>query len=105
MVSLLLTEQMLHQDLSVSLWQHVSQDRQDGTAEHMCECRLMLGVQGLLWAVAGQVHPENLFQSNWEAVPQTLPVLSLAFVYQNVVPVICSRLEVKPPCREPSATC
>jgi hypothetical protein len=27
-------------------------------------------------------------------VPQTLPVLSLAFVYQNVVPVVCSRLEV-----------
>ena len=51
-------------------------------------------VQGLVWAVSGQVHPENLLQTNWSAVPQTLPVLSLAFVYQNVVPVVCSRLEV-----------
>ena len=88
--------------------QHVSgsmsaRTGRDGTAEHISDCRLLLGVQGLLWAVAGQVHPENLFQANWVAVPQTLPVLSLAFVYQNVVPVICSRLEVKPPCREPSA--
>ncbi|CAK0749359.1 hypothetical protein CVIRNUC_001904 [Coccomyxa viridis] len=54
---------------------------------------VILSFAGLLWAVAGQVHPENLFQANWVAVPQTLPVLSLAFVYQNVVPVICSRLE------------
>ena len=79
--------------------------RQDCTAKHMCECRLLLGVQGLLWAVAGQIHPDNLFQTNWMAVPQTLPVLSLAFVYQNVVPVICSRLEVKPHYSEFSATC
>ena len=51
-------------------------------------------MQGLLWAVSGQVHPENLLHTNWSAVSQTLPVLSLAFVYQNVVPVVCSRLEV-----------
>ena len=35
-----------------------------------------------------------LWRTNWSAVPATLPVLSLAFVYQNVVPVIASNLEV-----------
>ncbi|CAL5222535.1 g4910 [Coccomyxa viridis] len=48
---------------------------------------------GLVWAVSGQVRAENLLHTNWSAVSQTLPVLSLAFVYQNVVPVVCSRLE------------
>lgn len=51
--------------------------------------------------MSGQVRPENLLQTNWSAVPKTLPVLSLAFVYQNVVPVICSRLEVSPSCEQP----
>ncbi len=51
-------------------------------------------MQGLVWAVSGQVRAENLLHTNWSAVSQTLPVLSLAFVYQNVVPVVCSRLEV-----------
>ena len=36
-----------------------------------------------------------LGRANWAAVPATLPVLSLAFVYQNIVPVISSDLEVR----------
>ena len=55
-------------------------------------------MQGLVWAVSDQVCPENLLHTNWSAVSQTLPVLSLAFVYQNVVPVVCSRLEVSAGC-------
>ena len=51
-------------------------------------------MQGLVWAVSGQVHPENLLHTNWSAVSQTLPDLSLDFVYQNVVTVECRRLEV-----------
>ncbi len=55
------------------------------------------GMQGLLWQTAAQVNPANLVHSDWTAVPKTLPVLSLAFVYQNVVPIICSSLEVSLP--------
>lgn len=33
-----------------------------------------------------------LTKANWSAVPSTLPVIALAFVYQNVVPVITANL-------------
>ena len=51
--------------------------------------------QGLVIAAAGGVQPAALARANWSAVPSTLPVLALAFVYQNVVPVIASSLEVR----------
>ena len=56
--------------------------------------KLPIDLQGLLGLTSGQINTANLTHSNWKAVPATLPVLSLAFVYQNVVPIICSRLEV-----------
>jgi tyrosine-specific transport protein len=53
-------------------------------------------MQALVWELwdTAHVNPENLNSGDWTAVPATLPVLSLAFVYQNVVPVVCSKLEV-----------
>ncbi|EIE25275.1 aromatic amino acid permease [Coccomyxa subellipsoidea C-169] len=54
---------------------------------------VLLSFMGLLGLTSGQINSANLTHSNWKAVPATLPVLSLAFVYQNVVPIICSRLE------------
>mmetsp|Transcript_24549 Transcript_24549/g.58353 ORF Transcript_24549/g.58353 Transcript_24549/m.58353 type:complete len:344 (-) Transcript_24549:77-1108(-) len=39
------------------------------------------------------VDPQSLGEANWGAVPATLPVISLAFVFQNIVPVIVSNLE------------
>ena len=51
-------------------------------------------MQALVWSTAGSVRVDNLVHSDWLAVPQTLGVLSLAFVFQNIVPVVCSRLEV-----------
>ena len=48
----------------------------------------------LLSTVAGMVQPTTLVDGgNWTAVPATLPVISLAFVYHNVVPVVVSNLE------------
>lgn len=35
----------------------------------------------------------NLLRSNWQAIPDTLPVVALAFVYHNIVPVISTNLE------------
>lgn len=53
-----------------------------------------LAAQALLGKAAGGVEPSALLASHWEAVPATLPTIALAFVYQNVVPVISSSLEV-----------
>ena len=40
-----------------------------------------------------EVDPAALTEANWSAVPATLPVVSLAFVFQNIVPVIVTNLE------------
>nr|XP_029120473.1 uncharacterized protein LOC105045318 isoform X4 [Elaeis guineensis] len=34
-----------------------------------------------------------LLQAHVEAIPQSIPIIALAFVYQNVVPVLCTNLE------------
>ena len=45
---------------------------------------------GLLGAAAGGVDPAALARADWGALPRALPVIALAFVYQNVVPVSVS---------------
>ena len=55
---------------------------------------MLLPTQVLLKEAAGSVDTGALTVSNWSAVPATLPTIALAFVYQNVVPVISSSLEV-----------
>ena len=50
-------------------------------------------LQGLLGVAAGEVHPEQLAVANWGALPDALPIITLSFVYQNVVPVISTSLE------------
>jgi tyrosine-specific transport protein len=47
----------------------------------------------LLVVAAPGVEASNLLRADWSAVPDTLPVVALAFVYQNIVPVIVSNLE------------
>ncbi|KAJ8450571.1 hypothetical protein Cgig2_020208 [Carnegiea gigantea] len=42
---------------------------------------------------SGDLHWEALLKANFEAVPSSIPVIALAFVYQNVVPVLCTNLE------------
>ncbi|CAL8461729.1 g1260 [Coccomyxa elongata] len=67
--------------------------RQLDRANGVLLAAVLLSFMGLLWQTAALVNPANLVHSDWTAVPKTLPVLSLAFVYQNVVPIICSSLE------------
>ncbi|KAJ9508016.1 hypothetical protein QJQ45_021351 [Haematococcus lacustris] len=50
----------------------------------------------LVLLVLPGVQPDTLWVANWGAVPHTLPVLALAFVYQNVVPVVVKELEGDP---------
>ncbi|XP_073139263.1 uncharacterized protein [Henckelia pumila] len=42
---------------------------------------------------SGDLHWDALLKSNFEAVPRSIPIIALSFVYQNVVPVLCTNLE------------
>jgi tyrosine-specific transport protein len=54
----------------------------------------MMWLQGLLLVAAEGVDSSSLTSGgNWSAVPATLPVVALAFVYHNIIPVICTALE------------
>jgi len=53
----------------------------------------LLVVQGLILAAGPNVDGSSLLQDgHWSAVPATLPVVALAFVYHNVVPVLVNAL-------------
>ncbi len=50
-------------------------------------------LQGLAGLTAADMQPQQLAVANWGAVPNAVPVIALAFIYQNVVPVVVSNLE------------
>jgi tyrosine-specific transport protein len=54
---------------------------------------VIISFVALVAVAAPGVDAANLVRGDWSAVPDTLPVIALAFVYQNVVPVITSNLE------------
>ena len=48
----------------------------------------------LLLIAGGAVEPSNLVDhGSWSAVPNSIPVIALAFVFHNVIPVVSSTLE------------
>uniref|UniRef100_A0A3Q7J0Y1 Tyrosine-specific transport protein n=1 Tax=Solanum lycopersicum TaxID=4081 RepID=A0A3Q7J0Y1_SOLLC len=47
----------------------------------------------LVVVASGDLHWEALLKANFEAAPQSIPIIALSFVYQNVVPVLCTNLE------------
>ncbi|CAI9106067.1 OLC1v1005125C1 [Oldenlandia corymbosa var. corymbosa] len=47
----------------------------------------------LVVVASGNLHLEALLRANFEAAPQSIPIIALSFVYQNVVPVLCTNLE------------
>ncbi len=50
-------------------------------------------LQGLVVLAGGGLHVEALAKADWAALPDALPVMMLAFVYQNVMPVVVTKLE------------
>ncbi|KAB1203630.1 Tyrosine-specific transport protein [Morella rubra] len=42
---------------------------------------------------SGNLQWDALLKANFEAVPMSIPIIALSFVYQNVVPVLCTNLE------------
>ncbi|CEM06813.1 unnamed protein product [Vitrella brassicaformis CCMP3155] len=48
---------------------------------------------GLLTLASTQVDPSALLRTDWKSVAPAIPVMFVALVYHNVVPVICTQLE------------
>ncbi|KAG5517286.1 hypothetical protein RHGRI_037890 [Rhododendron griersonianum] len=46
-----------------------------------------------LEVASGDLHWDALLKANFQAVPLSIPIIALSFVYQNVVPVLCTDLE------------
>uniref|UniRef100_A0A5B7AQY3 Tyrosine-specific transport protein n=1 Tax=Davidia involucrata TaxID=16924 RepID=A0A5B7AQY3_DAVIN len=46
-----------------------------------------------LVVASGDLHWDALLKANFEAVPLSIPIIALSFVYQNVVPILCTNLE------------
>ncbi|XP_034582383.1 uncharacterized protein [Setaria viridis] len=55
--------------------------------------RLIGAVNGFLVVASGNLQWSSLLEANFAAAPQSIPIIALSFVYQNVVPVLCTNLE------------
>ncbi|KQK14799.1 uncharacterized protein LOC100846275 isoform X2 [Brachypodium distachyon] len=47
----------------------------------------------LVVVASGNIQLSSLLETNFAAAPQSIPIIALSFVYQNVVPVLCTNLE------------
>ncbi|XP_022147724.1 uncharacterized protein LOC111016587 isoform X3 [Momordica charantia] len=54
---------------------------------------IIISFAGLVAVASGGLHWDALVKANFEAVPMSIPIIALSFVYQNVVPVLCTNLE------------
>ncbi|KAL8527327.1 hypothetical protein ACS0TY_005264 [Phlomoides rotata] len=58
---------------------------------------LLIGIiasfTALVVVASGDLHWDALLKANLEAAPRSIPIIALSFVYQNVVPVLCTNLE------------
>ncbi|KAG0501411.1 hypothetical protein HPP92_001483 [Vanilla planifolia] len=54
---------------------------------------IIISFAALVGVASGDLDWNYLLQANFEAVPKSVPIIALSFVYQNVVPVLCTNLE------------
>ncbi|KAH7560804.1 hypothetical protein JRO89_XS10G0109700 [Xanthoceras sorbifolium] len=54
---------------------------------------IIISFTALVVVASGDVQLNALLKANFEAVPMSIPIIALSFVYQNVVPVLCTTLE------------
>ncbi|KMZ62605.1 putative Tyrosine-specific transport protein [Zostera marina] len=47
----------------------------------------------LVSVAGGDLHPEFLLRTKFETIPSSIPIIALSFVYQNVVPILCTDFE------------
>ncbi|CAM6098858.1 unnamed protein product [Calypogeia fissa] len=54
---------------------------------------IIVSFTGLVGLAAGGLELDSLLRINFAAAPSSIPIIALSFVYQNVVPVVCTSLE------------
>ncbi|CAN6476670.1 unnamed protein product [Victoria cruziana] len=54
---------------------------------------ILISFTTLVVLAGDDIQLNSLLKFHLEAIPQSVPVIALAFVYQNVVPVLCTNLE------------
>ncbi|XP_065633959.1 uncharacterized protein LOC112033086 [Quercus suber] len=54
---------------------------------------IIISFAALVAVASGDLQWDALLKANFKAVPMSIPIIALSFVYQNVVPVICTDLE------------
>ncbi|KAL6896940.1 hypothetical protein ACP4OV_007512 [Aristida adscensionis] len=54
---------------------------------------ILLSFTSLVVVASGNLQWSSLLEANFAATPQSIPIIALSFVYQNVVPVLCTDLE------------
>ncbi|XP_058196315.1 uncharacterized protein LOC131312514 [Rhododendron vialii] len=54
---------------------------------------IIISFTALVVVASGDLHWDALLKANFQAVPLSIPIIALSFVYQNVVPVLCTNLE------------
>lgn len=54
---------------------------------------ILISFAALVAVAAGDLHWDALLKANLQAIPASIPIIALSFVYQNVVPVLCTNLE------------
>ncbi|KAK9053478.1 hypothetical protein SSX86_030112 [Deinandra increscens subsp. villosa] len=57
---------------------------------------IIISFAALVAAAGGDLHWDALLRANLQAIPASIPIIALSFVYQNVVPVLCTNLEGDP---------
>ncbi|NET37457.1 MAG: tyrosine transporter [Cyanothece sp. SIO1E1] len=68
-------------------------DRLVGTLNSAFVAIVIVSFTGLLALTLADINPSQLLTQNWQAVSVAIPVMFVALVYQNVVPVITHQLE------------
>uniref|UniRef100_A0A7N0UZG9 Tyrosine-specific transport protein n=1 Tax=Kalanchoe fedtschenkoi TaxID=63787 RepID=A0A7N0UZG9_KALFE len=54
---------------------------------------ILISFAALVGVAGGDLQWDALLKANFQAVPFSIPIIALSFVYQNVVPVLCTDLE------------
>ncbi|WVZ66983.1 hypothetical protein U9M48_016130 [Paspalum notatum var. saurae] len=54
---------------------------------------ILTSFTSLVVVASGNLQWSSLLETNFAAAPQSIPIIALSFVYQNVVPVLCTNLE------------
>ncbi|XP_057955755.1 uncharacterized protein LOC131149373 isoform X2 [Malania oleifera] len=54
---------------------------------------IIISFAALVVVASGDLQLDALLKANFEAAPLSVPIIALSFVYQNVVPVLCTNLE------------